>query len=219
MTPDEAAQTSAALDALDAVLAGDDRSSIAYFADLVDARAAAAAASQGKHAMTMTIPMPLAAGADAAALSADRAALHARTATPRSAPDNFDAVHAAAPATRCCSSPRTRSRYKETLDLAVIVPEIARAFPGRFAVGVLLPEAAREFQPRYGFRRWPAFVLLQDGEYVGAVDGLRNWDEYVDRGRRACSPRAPTRPPTVGIAVKGAGDGARRLRQLTSDTS
>ncbi len=95
-------------------------------------------------------------------------------------------------------------RFKETLDLAVIVPELATFFPGRFAVGVLLPEAARAFQPRYGFRRWPAFVLLKDGEYVGAVDGLRNWDEYVGTVSHLLE-AAPSRPPTVGIAVNVAG--------------
>ena len=70
-------------------------------------------------------------------------------------------------------------RYRETLDLAVIAPELAKAFPGRFRIGVLLPAAAREFAPRYGFRKWPAFVLLRDGEYVGAIDGVRNWDDYL----------------------------------------
>lgn len=96
-------------------------------------------------------------------------------------------------------------RVKETLDLAVIAPEIARAFPGRFTVGALLPDAARELQPRFGFRRWPALVLLRDGEYVGAVDGLRDWDEYLGEVARLLA--APvSRPPTVGIAVRGAGD-------------
>ena len=93
-------------------------------------------------------------------------------------------------------------RFKETLDLAVIVPELVRTFPGRFAVGVLLPDAARDLQPRYGFRRWPAFVMLKDGQYVGAVDGLRNWDEYVIAIEELLA-TAPPRPPTVGIAVKG----------------
>ncbi len=97
-------------------------------------------------------------------------------------------------------------RYRETLDLAVIVPEIAKAFAGRFAVGVLLPEAARTFHARYGFRRWPAVVMLKDGQYVGAIDGLRNWNEYGDEvARLLASP--PTRPPTVGISVKGATEG------------
>ena len=97
-------------------------------------------------------------------------------------------------------------RSKETLDLAVIAPELVRAFPGRFRVGVLLPEAARELSVRYGFRSWPALVVLADGKYVGAIDGLRNWDEYLSELARLLD-AAPTRPPTVGIAVRGGTEG------------
>jgi hydrogenase-1 operon protein HyaE len=93
-------------------------------------------------------------------------------------------------------------RFKEALDLAVIVPELARAFPGRFTVGVLLPEAARQFQVRYGFNRWPALVMLKDGRYVGAVDGLRDWEPYIEQ-LTALLTAAPTRPPSVGIPVRG----------------
>ena len=96
-------------------------------------------------------------------------------------------------------------RYKETLDLAVIAPELVRAFPGVFRAGVLLPEAARAIAVRYGFRRWPALVALDGGGYVGAIDGLRNWDEYLhDVALLATAP--VTRPPAVGIAVRGPGD-------------
>jgi hydrogenase-1 operon protein HyaE len=96
--------------------------------------------------------------------------------------------------------------YRETLDLAVIVPELARAFPQRFRVGLLLQAPARALAPRYGFRRWPALVMLKDGRYVGAIDGLRDWRDYLDEIARLLE-AAPTRPPTVGIAVKAA-DGA-----------
>lgn len=95
-------------------------------------------------------------------------------------------------------------RYKETLDLAVIAPEVARAFPGAFRVGVLFPLAARSLAPRYGFKRWPALVMLLDGAYVGAIDGLRNWDEYLDEAQRLLNAQ-PTRPPSIGIAVRSAG--------------
>jgi hydrogenase-1 operon protein HyaE len=97
------------------------------------------------------------------------------------------------------------ARYRETLDLAVVVPQIAGAFPGRFAVGVLLSADARREAVRYGFRRWPACVLLAAGKYVGAIDGLRNWSEYID-GMAALLVAAPTRPPSIGIAVTGGGD-------------
>ena len=98
-------------------------------------------------------------------------------------------------------------RYRESLDLAVIVPEIAHAFAGRFAVGVALPVAARQLAVRYGFRRWPALVVLADGRYVGAIDGLRDWPVYLEEVA-ALLEAAPSRPPSVGVAVAGDGAGA-----------
>jgi hydrogenase-1 operon protein HyaE len=92
-------------------------------------------------------------------------------------------------------------RYKETLDLAVIAPELAKAFAGRFQAGALLPEAARRIAPRYGFARWPALVLLKNGRYVGAIDGLRSWDDYVEEMQQLLAAE-PGRAPSVGIAVK-----------------
>jgi hydrogenase-1 operon protein HyaE len=95
--------------------------------------------------------------------------------------------------------------YRETLDLCVILPEIASAFAGRLRIGVLLPAVARAVAARYGFRRWPALVVLRDGGYVGAIDGLRNWDDYLaETARLLESPIA--RPPSIGIAVRAAGD-------------
>jgi hydrogenase-1 operon protein HyaE len=95
-------------------------------------------------------------------------------------------------------------RYKETLDLAVIVPELHATAGGQFRVALLLPAASRALASRYGFTRWPAFVILRDGQYVGAVDGIRDWDVYVgELERLLASP--PTRPPSVGIAIKIAG--------------
>jgi hydrogenase-1 operon protein HyaE len=95
-------------------------------------------------------------------------------------------------------------RYKETLDIAVIVPELHAARAGRFRVALLPPEAARALAPRYGFARWPAFVILRDGRYVGAVDGIRDWDVYIAELDRLLAAE-PTRPPSVGIPVMAAG--------------
>lgn len=95
-------------------------------------------------------------------------------------------------------------RYKETLDLAVIVPELHATGGRHFRVGLLPPAASRAVAPRYGFARWPAFVMLRDGQYLGAVDGIRDWDIYTAELQRLLAAE-PTRPPTVGIAVKAAG--------------
>jgi len=95
-------------------------------------------------------------------------------------------------------------RYKETLDLAVIVPELYATAGRRFRVALLRPAAARALVSRYGFARWPAFVMLRDGEYLGAVDGIRDWDVYVDELGRLME-AAPSRPPSIGIPLKAAG--------------
>ncbi|WP_119286551.1 hydrogenase [Azohydromonas sediminis] len=99
------------------------------------------------------------------------------------------------------------ARLKETLDIAVVVPELYGAFGRAFRVGLLLADDARAVAPRYGFARWPAFVMLRDGQYLGAVDGIRDWDVYVAEVERLLQ-SAPTRPPSVGIRVTAAGGSA-----------
>lgn len=94
------------------------------------------------------------------------------------------------------------ARFRETLDLAVIAPEVAKAFDNVFRVGVILPAAARALHAKYGFMRWPALVLLRDGQYLGVIDGLRNWDEYLNEIARLLTSE-PTRPPAIGIPVAG----------------
>ncbi len=98
------------------------------------------------------------------------------------------------------------AKYREVLDLAVILPELSKAFAGRFRSCVLLPEPARVLQHRFGFNKWPALVMLRDGEYVGAVAGLRDWSTYVKEiGRLLVAP--VSRPPAIGVAVRSeAGD-------------
>jgi hydrogenase-1 operon protein HyaE len=98
-------------------------------------------------------------------------------------------------------------RYKETLDLAVIVPELHASRAGQFRVALLPPAASRALASRYGFARWPAFVMLRDGRYLGAVDGIHDWDVYIgELDRLLAAP--PSRPPTIGIPVTVAGQAA-----------
>jgi hydrogenase-1 operon protein HyaE len=95
-------------------------------------------------------------------------------------------------------------RYKETLDLAVVVPELHASRAGAFRVALLPPVVARALAPRFGFARWPAFVMLRDGRYVGAVDGIRDWGVYLgELDRLLAAP--PKRPPTLGIPVSVSG--------------
>ena len=63
--------------------------------------------------------------------------------------------------------------------MAVILPELRRAAARPFHIGVLPPALANANAAKYGVRRWPALVLTRDGEWLGNVEGLRDWADYV----------------------------------------
>lgn len=67
----------------------------------------------------------------------------------------------------------------ETADVAVILPELEKAFAGRFAVGVVAWEAQRDLQLRYRFPRYPSLVFLRNGDYLGAISGVLDWSDYL----------------------------------------
>jgi hydrogenase-1 operon protein HyaE len=92
------------------------------------------------------------------------------------------------------------AKYPEALDVAVILPELIQAFAGRFQAAVVAPESALALKARFGVSRWPALVLLRGDAYVGAIERVRNWDDYL-AGLSALLAAEPTRTPGVGIPV------------------
>ena len=96
-------------------------------------------------------------------------------------------------------------RIKETLDAAVILPEIVGAVTQRLRVGVLPPALANAKAPLYGVRRWPALVFLRDGGWLGNVEGLRDWGEYVAvTNELLAGPVRPLPPKVISVAAAGA---------------
>ena len=71
------------------------------------------------------------------------------------------------------------NRYKETTDVAVVLPELIKAFGGRLRAGVVAASDAIELQKHYGFRAWPSLVFVRDGAYLGTVSKMKNWSEYL----------------------------------------
>ncbi len=94
------------------------------------------------------------------------------------------------------------TQYPECLDVAVVLPELARHFAGRFAYAVAAPELEPALRAGYGIQHWPTLLGLRDGEYVGVVSGMQDWTVYIER--IAALLDAPvSRPPSIGIAVAG----------------
>ncbi len=72
-------------------------------------------------------------------------------------------------------------RYRDTTDVAVVLPELDQAFDGQLHPGVVTASAERELQLHYGFSAWPALVFLRDGDYLGAITGIQNWADYLQQ--------------------------------------
>jgi hydrogenase-1 operon protein HyaE len=91
-------------------------------------------------------------------------------------------------------------QYPECLDVAVVLPELLAAHPGRFRAAVADRTLEPKLQAMYGFQRWPSLLFLRDGQYVGVISGMQDWSVYLERIAGLLTAPA-TRPPSVGIAV------------------
>lgn len=92
------------------------------------------------------------------------------------------------------------AKYPESNDVAMILPELVKAFDGRLQAALVGRSAERALQARYGFGAWPALVFLRQGEYLGVITQVQNWEDYLREIRRLLESE-PTRPPGFKIPV------------------
>jgi hydrogenase-1 operon protein HyaE len=116
---------------------------------------------------------------------------------------NFDAF-VAAPGEAVLFFTEDPMRFREVVDLAVILPEIRSAAVRPFRIGVLPPPIANAKAATYGVRRWPALVFLRDGAWLGNIEALRDWSEYVSLANGLLEGETRALPPRV-IPVAAAG--------------
>jgi hydrogenase-1 operon protein HyaE len=69
--------------------------------------------------------------------------------------------------------------FPESHDVAVILPELIKAFSDRLQAAVISKAIERELQARFRFTSWPSLVFLRGGEYLGVITGIKNWQEYL----------------------------------------
>lgn len=69
--------------------------------------------------------------------------------------------------------------FPENLDVAVILPELISVFKGQIVPAIISRADEMQIQRKYGFTTWPSLVFLKDGNYLGVISKVRNWDEYL----------------------------------------
>lgn len=75
--------------------------------------------------------------------------------------------------------PGDPEKHPESLDAAVILPELFGVFQGRFSIVLVKGGAEGGLPQRFGFSVRPALVFIRDGGYVGAMTGIRDWNECL----------------------------------------
>jgi hydrogenase-1 operon protein HyaE len=101
-------------------------------------------------------------------------------------------------------------RFPEGQDVAAVLPELMKAFPGRFQVAVVPRAAEDAVARRYGAQRWPTLLFFRDGQYVTAIPGMQDWQVYLERVAEALSMPASRAP--IGIPVVAEGGGSPSCR-------
>jgi hydrogenase-1 operon protein HyaE len=90
--------------------------------------------------------------------------------------------------------------FPESDDVAMILPELVKAFSGRLEAALVDPKAEHALQRRYGFGTWPALVFLRRGEYLGAITRVQNWDDYLREIERLLDAE-PVKAPGFKVSV------------------
>lgn len=85
-------------------------------------------------------------------------------------------------------------RLAESNDVAVILPELVQAFQGVFKPAVVSRESERKLQSRYRFNAFPALVILRNGEYLGTIKRVLDWEDYLTEIAGILT-REPSAPP------------------------
>lgn len=91
-------------------------------------------------------------------------------------------------------------RNLEVLDACVILPEALKPLGEQIARQVAGPEVSAPLLQRYGVARAPAVLFLRDGEFVGVLQGIRDWNEYQAEVERLLA--GPAQPRPIGIPVR-----------------
>jgi hydrogenase-1 operon protein HyaE len=73
------------------------------------------------------------------------------------------------------------ARFPEAADLAVIVPELVAAFPGRLTAAEVAGAAEPALMARFGVLVCPSLVLARPGRCLGVIAKLQDWPSYVAR--------------------------------------
>ncbi len=82
----------------------------------------------------------------------------------------------------------------ETLDVAVVLPEILATFQHRLRGAVVARAAEATLAGRFRVAVHPSLVVTRRGDPIAVFPKIRDWSEYMGRIDAALAPDAPVLP-------------------------
>lgn len=115
--------------------------------------------------------------------------------------ENHDAF-VAEPGMNVLFLPGDPATVKDATDVAVVLPELVKAFAGQLRPGVVTDTYGdgKELKRYYGFAAFPSLVFVRGGDYVGAISRIQDWADYITIIQNLLV-ASPKRPPGFRIDV------------------
>jgi len=79
----------------------------------------------------------------------------------------------------------------ETSDVAVLFPELLKAFAGHVQGALVAPEAEAQLKARFQVFVFPSVVVTRDGQPVAVLPKILDWADYRAKIADALAPDAP----------------------------
>lgn len=81
----------------------------------------------------------------------------------------------------CLLIPGDFQRNLESADAAVILPELRMAFQNAFDCALVDDAIEAKLRETHRALKAPAFLFFREGFYLGAIEKIRDWDDYIAR--------------------------------------
>jgi hydrogenase-1 operon protein HyaE len=97
--------------------------------------------------------------------------------------------------------PGEPGRVPEAVDVAVVLPELVKVFGDQLAPAVVAAGTEAPLLKACGVAVLPALAFFRDGRCLGAIERMRDWDDYLIGIRALLDGTAPRRPPVAVVAA------------------
>lgn len=85
------------------------------------------------------------------------------------------------PGFHCLFVPGDAARNLETPDAAVVLPELRMAFQHAFDCALVDDAIEADMRERTRALKTPSFLFFRQGNFLGAIEKIRDWDDYIAR--------------------------------------